>query len=174
MPTVSRKLASSVTTRAVALAVVLLILTISYASSLRIYFAQRQEIASTEAEISQRQAQITGLQAELTRWNDPAYIQTQARARLGWVMPGERGYRVVDADGNPVGGGAVINAERTKQEPPKEAWWSKLWGSVEAADKPAPRKEDEEKAPPITVDTAPSSTSPPSSTSTPSSADTGR
>lgn len=144
------------TTRAIALAVVLLVLTISYASSLRIYFAQRQEIASTRAEISERQERITGLQAELARWDDPAYVKTQARARLGWVLPGEVGYKVVDADGNPVGGGAEVNAERAQPEPPGDAWWSKLWGSVEAADRPAPPQPKDAKAPPISVDSSPS------------------
>jgi hypothetical protein len=40
---------SSVTARAIALAVVVVILTISYATSLRIYFAQAHEIAATKS-----------------------------------------------------------------------------------------------------------------------------
>ena len=73
-----RRLASSLTTRAIALAVVVLILTISYASSLRIYFAQREEIATTEALIRQRQARIASLEGEVARWGDPAYGQLHA------------------------------------------------------------------------------------------------
>ncbi len=138
-----------------------LILTISYASSLRIYFAQREEIAATKAVIGERERRITSLQAELARWDDPAYVTTQARARLGWVMPGETGYKVIDSDGNPLGGGAEINAERSQPKPAADAWWSKLWGSVEAADKPAPQKQKVEKAPPITVDSSPSETATP-------------
>jgi cell division protein FtsB len=160
-PAVVGRLASNLTTRAIALAVVVLILTISYASSLRIYLAQRQEIASTRVEISQREARITDLQAELARWDDAAYVRTQARARLGWVMPGETGYKVVDSEGNPIGGGAQINAARTEPKPVKDAWWSKLWGSVEAADRPAPKKQKEKPAPPITVDSTPSASSTP-------------
>ncbi len=53
------------TTRAIALAVVLLILTISYASSLRIYFAQAEKISATRAEIVARQETIAGLRAKL-------------------------------------------------------------------------------------------------------------
>ena len=63
---------SSLTARAIALAVVLLILTISYATSLRIYFAQAHEIASTKAEIADRQQRIRDLQDELARWGDEA------------------------------------------------------------------------------------------------------
>jgi cell division protein FtsB len=128
---------SSLTARAIALAVVLLILTISYATSLRIYFAQAHEIAATNAEITDRRQRIGELQGELARWGDETYVRTQARERLGWVVPGEIGYRVVGADGKPLGGGAVITAETAAEAPAQDAWWSKLWGSVEAADQPA-------------------------------------
>jgi cell division protein FtsB len=145
---------SSLTARAIALAVVLLILTISYATSLRIYFAQAHEIASTSAEISERQQRIRELQGELARWGDETYVQTQARERLGWVVPGEIGYTVVGADGKPLGGGAKITAETAPDEAAQDAWWSKLWGSVQAADRPAPVK-SEVKEKTITVNTQP-------------------
>ena len=100
---------SSLTTRALALAVVILMLTISYANSLRIYFAQSHEVAATRAEIADREARIGDLQTELHRWDDPAFVKLQARTRLGWVMPGEIGFTVVDADGKPLGGGSQLN-----------------------------------------------------------------
>jgi hypothetical protein len=141
------------------LAVVLLILTISYATSLRIYFAQAHEIASTKAEIAERQQRIHELQGDLARWGDDAYVRTQARERLGWVVPGETGYTVVGADGKPLGGGAKISAETAMDESEHDSWWSKLWGSVEAADRPAPVKaKPEEKT--ITVNTKPNSGTP--------------
>jgi cell division protein FtsB len=150
---------SSLTARAIALAVVLLILTISYATSLRIYFAQAHEIASTNAEIADRQQRIRELQGELARWGDETYVRTQARERLGWVVPGETGYTVVGADGKPLGGGAKITAETTPDESVQDAWWSKLWGSVQAADRPAPVK-SETKEKTITVKTPPNSGTP--------------
>jgi cell division protein FtsB len=142
-----------VTARAIALAVVVVILTISYATSLRIYFAQAHEIAATKAEIAERQQRIRELQGDLARWDDEAYVRTQARERLGWVVPGETGYTVVDADGKPLGGGAAISVE-TADQPAQDYWWSKLWGSVEAADQPAPVKTKAEETP-ITVNTKP-------------------
>ena len=134
---------SSLTTRAIALVVVLLVLTISYATSLRIYFSQAHEIASTRAEITGRQERIADLQVELRRWTDDDYVRTQARLRLGWVVPGETGYQVVDGEGNPLGGGAEIEAATSTVDAPPPAWWAQLWGSVEAADKPAPAKPKE-------------------------------
>jgi cell division protein FtsB len=135
-----RRRGYGLTARAIALAVVLLILTISYATSLRIYFSQAHEISATKAEIAERQQRIRDLQGELARWDDEAYVRSQARDRLGWVVPGETGYTVVDADGNPLGGGAKISAEAAPEQQPHDSWWSKLWGSVEAADRPAPVK----------------------------------
>jgi cell division protein FtsB len=150
---------SNLTARAIALAVVLFILTISYATSLRIYFAQAHEIASTKAEIAERQQRIHELQGDLARWGHDAYVRTQARERLGWVVPGETGYTVVGADGKPLGGGAKISAETAMDESEQDSWWSKLWGSVEAADRPAPVKaKPEEKT--ITVNTKPNSGTP--------------
>jgi cell division protein FtsB len=149
-----RRRGYGLTARAIALAVVLLILTISYATSLRIYFSQAQEISATKAEIAERKQRSHDLQGELARWDDEAYVRTQARERLGWVVPGETGYTVVDADGNPLGGGAKISAEATPEQQPQDSWWSKLWGSVEAADRPAPVKPSV-KDKTITVNTKP-------------------
>ena len=132
---------SSLTTRALALAVVILMLTISYANSLRIYFAQSHEVAATKAEIADREAQIADLQTELNRWDDPAFVKLQARTRLGWVMPGEIGFTVVDADGKPLGGGSELNTgEKPADDRAPESWYTRLWGSVETADKPARRR----------------------------------
>jgi cell division protein FtsB len=155
-PTPARRGPSSLTARAIALTVVLLILTISYASSLRIYYSQASDIAATKAEISERQQRIVELEGELANWQDDEYVKTQARQRLGWVVPGETGYKVVDAEGRPLGGGAEISGEVTAVAEPGDAWWAKLWGSVAAADQPAPvptfgAAQDK----PITVDTQP-------------------
>jgi len=153
---------SSLTTRALALAVVILMLTISYANSLRIYFAQSHEVAATKAEIADREAQIADLQTELNRWDDPAFVKLQARTRLGWVMPGEIGFTVVDADGKPLGGGSELNTgEKPADDRAPESWYTRLWGSVETADKPAAPEPDPADAKPITeknVDDAASST----------------
>ena len=150
----ARRGPSSLTARAIALTVVLLILTISYASSLRIYFAQAHDIAATKAEIAERQQRIVELEGELAKWQDDEYVKTQARQRLGWVVPGETGYKVVDAEGKPLGGGAEITSEVVPVAEPGDAWWAKLWGSVAAADQPAPAPTPGADKP-ITEDTPP-------------------
>lgn len=146
---------SNVTTRAIALVVVLLVLVISYASSLRIYFSQAHEISATRVEIADHQRQISQLQGELAQWDNPDHVRTEARQRLGWVVPGETGYQVVGSDGEPLGGGAAIQGESGPADAPQDAWWAKLWGSVEAADQPAPVKKKKVDSGPITDKTKP-------------------
>ena len=128
------------TRRALVLALVVVVLAISFGGSLRIYLTQQHDLAVAEQQIRDRSAQIADLEAELARWDDPAYVKAQARDRLGWVMPGETGYRVVGPDGKPLGGGVVIESEQKlpagEHEP---VWWDRLWGSVQTADAPTRR-----------------------------------
>jgi hypothetical protein len=123
--------------------VVLLVLTISYASSLRIYFAQAHEIASTRAEIAERQQRIAELEGTLRRWDDADYVRTQARQRLGWVVPGETGYQVVDADGNPLGGGCGDRVVERRSDVRGSVVGRSL-GVGGGGDKPAPGQKGED------------------------------
>ncbi len=117
------------------LAVIALVL--SYGGSLQIYFNQQHQIAVADQEIRDRQAEIADLQSQLARWDDPAYVKAQARERLGWVMPGETGYRVVDEKGDPIGGGVVLQLQHnTATERDNQYWWQRLAGSLSTADSP--------------------------------------
>ena len=151
-----RAVRANLTARALALVVVVLVLTISYATSLRIYFSQAHEIASTKAQIAQSQTAIDDLQGQISRWDDPAYVTAQARERLGWLVPGETGYTVVGADGKPLGGGLTLDSSATVDpEQAQPMWWDRMWGSVAAADKPAPVKANPGARPPVTPKTKP-------------------
>ncbi|AQP46128.1 hypothetical protein RPIT_10700 [Tessaracoccus flavus] len=108
-------------------------ITIVLANSLRVYFAQAQEIAAVKADIAATQEQIADLEDRLNRWEDPAYVRSVARVRLGWVMPGEVGYRVLGVDGQPLEGPSIETA--LDVEVPG-LWWEKMWGSVRVADAP--------------------------------------
>jgi len=116
---------------------VVVVLAISFVGSLRIYLSQQHDLAVAEQQIRERSAQIADLETELARWDDPDYVKAQARQRLGWVMPGETGYRVVGPDGKPLGGGVVIESEqRLPSGEHDPVWWDRLWGSVQTADAP--------------------------------------
>ena len=78
-------------------------LIVSYAQSLRVWFDQHQQVTALQQEIRDREKRVDELNDETHRWDDDAFVKAQARQRLGWVMPGEVGYRVIGADGKPLG-----------------------------------------------------------------------
>ncbi|KDA06499.1 hypothetical protein DC31_08775 [Microbacterium sp. CH12i] len=64
------------------------------------YIDQRQKIAALEVSVKVSADEIKALEQERDRWDDPAYITTQARERLYYVKPGEVVY-LVDNDLDP-------------------------------------------------------------------------
>lgn len=118
--------------RVAIVALILLVLVISYASSLRAWLQQRDDVAAARAELAQTQTSIEDLERTKLRWEDPAFIEQQARLRLGWVLPGEVGYRVIGADGEPLGD-SVLEPEELAAQAAPEDWYASLWGSIEAA-----------------------------------------
>lgn len=134
-PPLADRVRTRPTGRAAVLVVVLALLAVAYASSIRAYVQQRSENATLQAENAERQASIEEKARQIRRENDPAYIKQDARSRLGFVMPGETLYIVRD-------GGVPIEPEATLSDPvdPADAdpvaWWSDAWGSVELAGHP--------------------------------------
>lgn len=64
------------------------------------YLGQKQKIAALEQSVQVTEDQIAELERERDRWNDPAYITTQARERLYYVKPGEVPF-LIDFDLDP-------------------------------------------------------------------------
>lgn len=124
--------------RLVLLGTVVGVLVISAAASLQIYFRQQRQIAELTTEITQRQQAIDDLNHQIAAWDDPLYVRQQARQRLGWVMPGETGYRVIGADGKPLEGARLDTQRPDQATPATDAWWMKMWGSTTTADRPTP------------------------------------
>lgn len=144
-----------VTRRAVALAAALVILAVSYASSLRIYFETERDKAADAQRIARSEENIAALDAELRRWNDPDHVAAQARSRLGWVVPGDTSYRVIGPDGEVLG---VDDTPGTQPDaPPPGPWYGRMTDSVTHADQPPtlppisePDRVDPADRPPIT------------------------
>ncbi len=123
------------TGRAAILVLVLAVLTVSYASSLRAYLQQRDQIGDLKSQIALRQASIDDLQREKRRLEDPAYVRQQAR-ELNFVMPGETSYVVLDEHGNPLQSDTSLTDPATVAQKPPRAWWSSAWESVRMAGDP--------------------------------------
>jgi cell division protein FtsB len=126
---------AGLTTRAAILGLVVCALVVSAALPFREYLTQRGQIAAQRAQQAQQQARVEALQRQLEQLKDPAYVKAQARTRLHFVLPGETAYVVLAPSAAPVppGKAALTGATATGPEAP---WYSQVWGSVKAADRP--------------------------------------
>jgi cell division protein FtsB len=134
---------SRFTGRAMVLVLVLSVLTISYASSLKAYFQQHSQIQQLRAEIVSSESDIHRLEDEKARWQEPAYIREQARARFGYLMPGQTSYVVIGEDGRPIAAQSTLSDPRTSASSTPTAWWTTQWRSVELAGDPPSAKSQE-------------------------------
>jgi len=123
------------TGRAAVLVLVLAVLAVSYASSMRAYLDQRAHLDDLRATIATREGEITGLEDERSRWQDPSFVRNQARERLGYVRPGETSY-VAMKDGLPVEGEASLDEPGASTDPAPQAWYDGMWESVQVAGDP--------------------------------------
>jgi cell division protein FtsB len=128
---------SRLTGRAAILVLVLAVLAVSYASSLRAYLQQRHQIDTLESQIAERESAIGDLEREKERWQDPAFVMQEARKR-GYILPGETPFVVVDGDGNPLTD-AELDDPSTVGDEESRAWYDGMWSSVKVAGNP-PRK----------------------------------
>jgi cell division protein FtsB len=117
--------------RMLALAVVMIAITIMLAPTVKIFFDKRAELAALSADIEARQAEQDGLRQQLSRWQDPNYVKQQARDRINMVMPGESGYWVFGSD-LPAGSSSSQSAAAA-QDPADLPWVDSLWESVRRA-----------------------------------------
>ncbi|HET9422207.1 MAG TPA: septum formation initiator family protein [Nocardioides sp.] len=138
-----RRLRPRLTGRAAILVLVLAVLAVSYASSLRAYLEQRSHIVELKATIAERRASIDELELEKQRWEDPAYVSAQARERFGYVKPGATPFVVLGEDGEPLQSESELTDPDTIAPEEKRAWYDDAWDSVKLAGHPPT------KAPPI-------------------------
>ncbi|AEF34989.1 conserved hypothetical protein [Mycolicibacter sinensis] len=120
--------------RAVILAAVMCVLTLTLAGPVRTFFAQHAEMKQQSQLEAMLHSQIADLQQQKTNMDDPAHIRAQARERLGFVMPGEIPYQVqlpatAEVPGEP---GAEPDMIGLSGEP----WYTSLWHTI--ADVPHP------------------------------------
>jgi cell division protein FtsB len=72
----------------------------------QIWFEQQSRLAELDKEVASARANLAEAKAELERWSDRVYVETQARERLMFVYPGDISYLVVND----------VNAEPTKSD----------------------------------------------------------
>jgi cell division protein FtsB len=115
--------------RNLAVASVLFVVAITLAPPTQRYFAQRAQINALKVQLHDSQATLDAATNELAKWNDPAYVASQARTRLHYIFPGEHQYIVIGAtaenstQGKPAG---VISTDIPSGLP----WYSKVISSI--------------------------------------------
>ena len=117
--------------RMLALAVVMIAITIMLAPTVKIFFDKKAEIDALHADIAARQAEGDALRQQVSRWQDPNYVKQQARDRINMVMPGETGYWVFGSD-EPAGESSSP-AGAAAQDPADLPWVDSLWESIRRA-----------------------------------------
>jgi len=119
--------------RTFALAGIFFMLALFLAPPIKSYFVQRAQISALQSQLKSDHSALDAARKELTLWQDPNYIKSQARERLHFVMPGERQYIVTGSDGN--------NSDTTTQTdvvsnlPEGQPWYTRMIASITEAGK---------------------------------------
>ena len=117
--------------RMLALAVVMIAITIMLAPTVKIFFDKKAEIDALNADIAASQAKQDSLRQQVSRWQDPNYVKQQARDRINMVMPGETGYWVFGSD--LPAGSSSSQSGAAAQDPADLPWVDSLWESIRRA-----------------------------------------
>lgn len=123
--------------RMVTLGLIVVFLSVLIIPTLRNYLQQRSEINALNKEVASQQQTVTALQREKDRWNNPAYVQQQARERLGFAKPGEKAYIVIDDRGQKHQTSPQTGVP-TDTKHAGRPWYGQLWESVVIAGKSKP------------------------------------
>jgi cell division protein FtsB len=123
---------TTLTARAAILVVAVASVMLAVALPLKIWLGQRSDIAKLGTQINRAQSRVHQLSAEDQRWNDPGYVESQARQRLHYVLPGEKTYIVLGKGHGPGSGGA-----KQKTTTLTGPWYSQFWQSDQAAGNPS-------------------------------------
>lgn len=113
--------------RAVILAAVMCVLTLTVAGPVRTFFAQRTEMKQQEQIDAMLRRQIADLTQQKVSLADPAHVKAQARERLGFVMPGETPYQVQLPPTAQVPGAPGVEPLTTISGDP---WYTALWHTI--------------------------------------------
>ena len=111
--------------RMIVMTIVTLVVISFLVPTVRSFMQQRAEISELAGQIAEEQQLQEELYSELARWDDPQFVQRQARERINLMLPGERRYHVI-------GDLAQVEVETDSAEDAVEDadWTDDLWESV--------------------------------------------
>ena len=114
---------------------IIVLFVVVLAPSLRTLIQQQEQITQKREQVAAAKADVAAKRSDVARWNDPAYIEAQARDRLLYVYPGEESYLVMGASGQgSTSKGALVTDSgtpvSTTVQTPKVDWVSGMLSSV--------------------------------------------
>ncbi|MEU0989511.1 septum formation initiator family protein [Streptomyces sp. NPDC005953] len=118
---------SRLTGRAAFLALVVCSLIVALAYPMRQYVSQRGDMSDQRDRMAEAEQHVERLRDEKARLQDDAYIRRLAREHLHYVLPGERGYTMIDPEN--------AEQERGRDDTADRPWYSNVWDGVDSADR---------------------------------------
>ncbi|MEG8037491.1 septum formation initiator family protein [Sphingomonas sp. LR61] len=112
---------------------IIVLFVVVLAPSLRTLIQQQEQIAQQQREVASQKADVTQKKKDVARWDDPAYIEAQARDRLLYVYPGEESYLVMGAEDRKAETTPTTDSGTpvsTKVQTPKVDWVQAMLSSV--------------------------------------------
>lgn len=100
----------------------LLAVAVMLALPIRSWVGQQAHLGELAADIEAAQQRVDDLDEQRSRWQEPAYVERQARLRLNMVRPGEMGLIVLDPDLEP----DVARSDDSRTD----NWYGRLWEST--------------------------------------------
>lgn len=88
---------------------------------------QRERLEQAQAELAGIEAENELLALEVAALNTPEEIERMAREKLGYVMPGEIAFVVLDPS-------TPTTAPVVEAYPPAAPWWQRIWSFLTGAD----------------------------------------
>lgn len=126
--------------RLVTLVVLVGFLALFLAPTLRGYLDQRAEISRMEQLVADEQRRIADIEAQLEAWQDPAFVERQARERLRFVKPGETAFTVLDDTGDQLTEALPGMVPVTVDVHTNRPWYGEVWESVRVANEGLPEE----------------------------------
>ncbi|WP_144766226.1 septum formation initiator family protein [Curtobacterium sp. 9128] len=112
---------------------IIVLFVVVLAPSLRTLIQQQEQISQKQHQVAEQKADVAQKKKDVARWDDPAYIEAQARDRLLYVYPGEQSFLVMGegsstAQATPkTDSGTPVSA---KVQTPKVDWVQAMLSSV--------------------------------------------
>jgi cell division protein FtsB len=113
---------------------IIVLFVVVLAPSLRTLIQQQEQIAQQQHEVAAQKSDVAQKKKDVARWDDPAYIEAQARDRLLYVYPGEQSFLVMGEGSSTRGDAAPTTDSGTPVsstvQTPKVDWVQAMLSSV--------------------------------------------